>query len=317
MFIIIIFISACTPSSNLESSQNTIEKGVSLSPRSYSSEDFTSFFAKAQETGTIISWAGDWNELQNVESGAPAVVMVLAETYSYTPIIEVQFFQQSEQKLLRPLNEDNLQSYKELTKEFVKKYNPPYLGIGIEVNILYESSSEDFEIYASFYNQLYDEIKEISPETKVFPIFQLERMKGLKGGLFGGENNEKNNEWDLLTKFPKADAIGFTSYPGLIYSEPTEIPEDYYLEIKNYTNKPIFFTEVGWPASLDIEGWQSSEEEQAAFVERIFLLIKDTNTEFIIWSFLYDQETEEPFKSLGLIDKEGNEKLAFETWKSS
>jgi len=29
-------------------------------------------------------------------------------------------------------------------------------------------------------------VKSVSPQTKVFTIFQLEQMKGLNGGLFGG-----------------------------------------------------------------------------------------------------------------------------------
>ena len=67
--------------------------------------------------------------------------MELSQIYSYTPLLEVQFFQQSEKKLLRPLNEENIQSYRETTLAFVEKYQPPYLGIGVEVNILYEFSS--------------------------------------------------------------------------------------------------------------------------------------------------------------------------------
>jgi hypothetical protein len=38
-------------------------KGVSLSPRSSSAEDFTGFFEEAVQAGEIVMWAGDWQEL--------------------------------------------------------------------------------------------------------------------------------------------------------------------------------------------------------------------------------------------------------------
>ncbi len=294
-----------------------IQKGVSISPQSSSPEDFVAFFTKAQETGTVVSWAGDWNELSNIDSGAPAVLIGLSKNYDYTPVLEVQFFQQSEKELLRPFTQENLENYQEITLAFVEKHHPPYLGIGIEVNILYEFSPEDFAGYVQFYDSLYDQIKTISPETKVFPVFQLERMKGLQGGLFGGENSDAHMQWQLLEQFPKADVFGFTTYPGLIYTDPSDIPEDYYLDIKTHTQKEIIFTEIGWTSGSTLEGWESSEEEQALFVERFFALAQESSAQIYIWSFLYDQELEEPFTRLGLIDRQGHEKLAWNSWKSA
>ncbi len=36
-----------------------LKKGVSLSPRSSSQDDFLDFFEKAKQTGKIVMWAGD------------------------------------------------------------------------------------------------------------------------------------------------------------------------------------------------------------------------------------------------------------------
>ena len=35
---------------------------------------------------------------------------------------------------------------------FVEKYKPRYLALGIEVNVLYEKSHTDFELFVQFYN---------------------------------------------------------------------------------------------------------------------------------------------------------------------
>ena len=111
----IILISGCTQKNtqDLDSKQKSQTlKGISLSPKSFESADFTDFFEKAKQTGDIVSWAGDWNELSNVQSGGPTVVASLANVYGYIPIIEAQFFTQSSGMLIRPLDNAKKQIYK-------------------------------------------------------------------------------------------------------------------------------------------------------------------------------------------------------------
>jgi len=289
-----------------------ILKGVSLSPKSFQSNDFTDFFVRARQVGNAVSWAGDWNELSKENNGAK-VVTELSSTYGYIPVVEVQFFKQSDGKLLRALDNATKQSYKNNVVAFVEKYKPKYIGLGIEVNVLYEKSPSDFDEFVSFYSEVYDAIKSVSPNTKVFTVFQLEKMKGMNGGLFGGVNNQSKAEWFLIDKF-KSDIVAFTTYPGLIYKNPSEIPQDYYSEIKSHTNKPVAFTEIGWHSATSPTGWESNESEQAAFVVKFFNLTRGLNKEIEIWSFLYDQSVQEPFNSMGLYYSDGKTKLAWNKW---
>jgi hypothetical protein len=306
------------PAANVSHPANTSSpgtlKGVSLSPKSFQSADFTDFFAKAKQAGSIVSWAGDWNELGNTNNGGPKVVTELSSTYDYTPLVEAQFFTQSSGQLLRPLDDATKASYKKSAADFAEKYKPEYLGLGIEVNILYEKSPADFDKFVQFYGEVYDAVKAKSPGTKVFTVFQLEKMKGLNGGLFGGTSNA---QWSLLDRFQKSDIIAFTTYPGLVYKEPSEIPQDYYSEIKTHTAKPIAFSEIGWHSAASPAGWESSETEQAEFVTTFFNRTKGLDEEFTIWSFLYDQNTIEPFNTMGLYGSNGNAKAAWSAWVSA
>ena len=290
-------------------------KGVSLSPKSFETADFTDFFEKAREAGEIVSWAGDWNELSNAQGGGPTVIATLSSQYKYTPLIEAQFFTQSTGKLLRPLNRTTTENYKRAAVDFAQKFKPKYFGLGIEVNMLYEKSPVDFENFVEFYGEVYDAIKVVSPNTKVFTIFQLEKMKGLNGGLFGGVNDSAKGQWTLIDRF-KSDLMAFTTYPGLIYRNPSEIPQNYYTEIKSFVSKPIIFTEIGWHSDASPAGWESSEVEQAEFIKRFFDLTNELKPEFLIWSFLYDQNTIQPFKSMGLFNSDGSPKLVWKEWIS-
>ena len=305
------------PKEKFQSDGLPILRGVTLSPKSFSSEDFSIFLTYAQEAGTALAWSGDWAELAIEKEDGPEVTMGLSKKYGLTPVIIAQFFTQSSGTLLRPLTDESKKRYLEDAIAFARKYQPPYLALGIEINTLYEKDPPAFEAFVQFFPMAYDSVKAASPSTKVFTVFQLERMKGLHGGLFGGTNDESKAEWFLLEKFMNADIIGFTTYPGLIYRYPSEIPSDYYSEIAKHAKKPVVFTEIGWHSAAKPKGWESSEEEQALFVQFFFNHIDDLRPLFAIWSFLYDQKIQEPFDSAGLIQNDGGGKEAWNAWKKS
>jgi hypothetical protein len=298
---------------SIAKAQLTFDTGVSLSPKSYEATDFNAFFQKAKQAGNIISWAGDWDSL-GAPDKAPEVIAELASIYDYVPLIEAQFFTQSSGQLLRPLNDTIKQNYKNSAIQFANKYKPKYLAFGIEVNILYDKSPADFEDFVEFYGEVCDAVKGVSQNTSVFTVFQLEKMKGLNGGLFGGENNFSKAQWFLLERFPKSDIIAFTTYPSLIFKNCSEIPPDYYSEISAYTTKPIAFTEMGWHTAPTPLGWEGNEETQRDFVRLFFNYTESLNKEIVVWSFLYDQNVTAPFNSMGFFGTDGNPKLAWNTW---
>ena len=314
---IVVLISGCTqqPSAAPDKSAPAAEtlRGISLSPKSFSPQNFTAFFEKAAPVNQVITWAGDWQQLSD-EKAAPSVLAQLSSQYGFKPVIITQFFSQGSKSLLRPLTEETKNSYKTGAVDFAQKFKPEYLGLGIEINILAEASPALFDEYASFFSEVYDAIKQVSPGTKIFTVFQLERMKGLQGGLFGGRSDPSLAQWDLLKKFQKADLIAFTTYPGLIHKSPQEIPEDYYDEIAAQTKKPTAFTEIGWFREGPV-GWESSAEEQAAFIKKFFQISKNTQPHFIVWSFLYDQKIQEPFSTMGLLKNSEETSPAWEAWK--
>ena len=290
-------------------------KGLTFSPLTYDANGINDFFAKAGQSGSIVEWAGDWQDLG--ETGSPATVVQLAADHNLKSMIVVQFFTQSTGQLIRPLNTSNEAHYLSASVSFVSRYKPAYFGMGIEVNLLYEKNATAFAKFVSLYGEAYTQVKAASPATLVFTIFQLERMNGLGGGLYGGINDPSKSEWQILAQFPKDDIAAFTTYPSLVYHAPSEIPNDYYTGIASHTNKSVGFTELGWHSGNVTGGWGSDETTQAEFVTRFFSLSAPLNRAFVVWSFLYDQKTTMPFDTMGLFSLNGTAKQSWPRWLAS
>ncbi|MCE9586057.1 hypothetical protein K8R04_01920 [Candidatus Uhrbacteria bacterium] len=282
--------------------------GVSLTPEAFDGPSFERFMAMVPEAGGVLSWAGEGMELAK-EKSAASVVIGLSKQRTWAPVI-VAGAKASilTDKLKRTILQDAI-------VDFARREQPPYLGVGNEINFSYTSGVDRIAM-VDFFKETYRKIKEASPKTRVFPIFQLEWMKGLKGGLFGGEDDLASAEWDLIGRFPDADLVAFTTYPALAFKSPSDIPVDYYSEIAKHTNKPVAFTEIGWfRVGPKAAGWESSPEEQAEFVKRIPPLIESTKPTFVIWPFLFDQAIGPPFEHMGLLPPTSSTTPGWEAWK--
>lgn len=302
-FVFIILL-ACTPLA--EQSEETL-RGVGLSPKSFQPDDFANFYHHAKKLD-VVMWAGDWIDLEN-EQSAPHVIMELSKQYGYIPVVAVQFFHQRTGQVIRPLDNETLERYKEDAKLFAAKYEPAYLGLGIELNEL--KSEQDLRTFVQLFSETYDAIKSVSPDTQIFTSFQLERMRG-GGGMFGSTNSP---QWNMISLFDKADLIGFTTYPGLVFQSPSDLSPTYYNDILLNVDKPILFSEVAWSVT-SVGQWISGEDEQAAFARRFFDLAMPTKPRMVIWTHMYDQAYAEPFNGLGLRERDGSERLAWNEWVS-
>lgn len=291
--------------------------GFTLSPKNNSPSNFTDFFSHLPKNNAAVSWYGDWLELER-SSGGHSAVAGLARQYNYTPIIDVNAYKGgssvSQMLAIRPITSALASQYTKDAEDFCKKYSPPYFGIGTEVNRIYATSHQDFDTFVGLFNQAADAVHSACPRTKVFTTLQLEYLRGLRGGLYGGVNNEAANDWALLARFNKADLLAFTTYPGIVYHSPADMPPDYYSKISSYTDKPVAFTEVGWPSVISASGWSSSVSKQADFVGNFISQTKSLKPAFSIWSFMYDQNLPDPFAGIGLLNSDGSARPGYSAW---
>jgi len=279
--------------------------GFTLSPSAWTSDGLSEFFDIATETSTALAWVGPWTEL-TAEGGAAEVTYELATRHGLAPVIVVGFADGAVPTVSELLD---------AIGTFLIDREVAYLGVGVEVDVLYENRRETFDWLVSVFPDVVELVHRTSPSTRVFTVFQLEHLRGLRGGLFGGQNDTSDHRLELLSRFPAADAVGFTTYPGLVFTDPTLLPDNYYSAIRDWTDKPIVFTEMGWQAGGELGDWSGTPEAQANYVE-VALPELMQSSELVIWSFLWDQPTHQvAFATMGLIAPEGDRRPALGEWQ--
>jgi len=204
---------------------------------------------------------------------------------------------------------------------FATDYRPPYLGVGNEVNRVWEEDPAAFEAWVAALPEIVDAVRAASPGTQVFATFQYEFLRGLDEITGAG----RVEDWTPLeVAAPHLDLVAFTSYPYFAYDTPDELPADYYAAIAQHTDRPVGFTELGWPsagieplAGSVVEGLGGTPEEQSAFIERLDALLEPVDPAFAMWVWAYDTSAVGPtFESLGLSEEGGEPKPALEAWQS-
>ena len=257
---ILIFLIGCTPATN---------KGVGF----VNSGDFKQSLLDADGAGSYIGFY----TLMDASKDIPEIVAVAYENplkLNSEPIVNVNFFEVRTGTAVANYAGGN---FKQQILNIASKYKPKYIGVGNEVN-LYGNIDE----FALVYNDIYDAVKEASPNTKIFTVFQYDKL----------------NDISIINKF-KLDAVGVTTYPEIVGQKTDSIPADYYSTLKNI-KKPIIFTEMGVSSN------------QISFMDR---MEKEFPNSILIWGLLYDVPSYGfPWDSMGLIKTDGARKDAYIRW---
>lgn len=298
-----------------------LELGVTLSPRGHtttsSADDFIAHY-QDRARGRVRAFHGRWRADVASAGAIPEhalAAMAGAATYGYLPVIGIGWADGSGVPDLASdssaenswLNAETRQEFLAMVTQLAGDHRPPFLFLGNELNIYYESHSEpEWDAWLSELEACADAIHLASPGTLVTTTFQLEFLMGL-GANVGWAGPARWELVDDVSASGKLDAVGFTTYPYLEYDTLGAVPAAHWSSILANYDGPLVFSEVAWPGAAHAP-FPGDELEQADFVSTFLDGIAALDVRYAAWLFDHDwdQELTIPgFASTGLRDNLG------------
>lgn len=305
------------------------QRGVAgLIPRNFPSTeaaDWIAMYEGLEASGPLLGVYGGWFDEIETQGEIPELFQAgaaAARQYRVSTVVGLGTFTEDVRTgKVDPsvdwTDEEAVARYTRTAVAIAREQRPPFIVIGAEMNRMWEQFPAAFDAFAAAWPELYDAVKEASPETEVGTGFQFEFLRG--GGFLSGETHEPS--WDLLDRFDGSiDFIAISSYPYFDYGAPSDLPDDYYAELAERAGLPIAFTELGWPSrplstAPDSE-YGGSADEQVAFALRFAQLIEGLDVRFALWSFQHDiGDIGGPaFESVALRLNDGTAKPVLDIW---
>ena len=214
------------------------------------------------------------------------------------------------------LSEDVQQALVAYAIYVATNYEPEYLAIGVEINMLRDRSPEQFEGFLAAYAQVYDIVKAASPRTKVFPTFQLEDLEGTL-------DRAHPPQWEILDAFAgRMDVLAVSTYPYLAGIRAAgDIRPDYYSQLRSRFAGEIMIAEAGY-SSAPVAGHATvgTERDQEAFLARLLTDSEANGFSAALWvtafDLVYAQEGDAAvLGDVGLRGSDGANKLAWTIWE--
>lgn len=227
----------------------------------------------------------------------------------------------------KALNDPTVKSaYLNYCRRAVAHFEPDYMCIGIEVNELLEHTPSQWPQFVELYNYVYEGLKALHPNLPVFASLTLHNMTNPSW-------NRKRQETEIRKFLPRNDIAAISYYPFMSGgAKKSETPVEGFDWLRRLTDKPIAFTETGYPAeTISLKTFKvvipSDPAKQATYYETLLKRATTDKYLFVI-SFLhrdYDAlwakieasapEAFKVWKDCGLLDENGVARPALEVWK--
>ena len=302
---------------------------MGLLPTPAQGQDFEEVYAQAAQHSEFVPvWSsgagaeGFWDFSQKLSGwwGETFVEGLIRENGMF-PILHFSFIDRNESGALvlktpqslsdATLSDEEWQTlYVESVLDCVRVMKPAYVSTGNEVNRWFEAygaqqgDPNGFQHFVALHERIYDAVKAVSPNTKVFCVFSREIVE---------QYREADMSVLLMFDPSKLDVLMLTSYPYAVSSvnRLSDIPMDYYVEASSYLPDLEFgFSELGW-SSLEAFGGEESQAEFLLNASSVLTVDRGLDLKMFGYCWLHDLDSND---SVGLISYDGVNRQAYEVW---
>jgi hypothetical protein len=207
-------------------------------------------------------------------------------------------------------NSDLRSAFISYAKYLALNYRPAYLALGVEVDLIFINRGDaSFRNFVSLYFEAYDAVKEVSPETQVFPTFEYESVLGIL------DQPPSQPLWPLVARFqPKIDLLALSTFPRSVFGSLRAMPGDYFDAVEGRFDLPVAFYSVGWSSQT---GASTDEVSQLSFLLRMAAAADRLESPFLVWFQAHDlpsSDSSDELSTMGLLDSLGGPKDALRVW---
>lgn len=219
------------------------------------------------------------------------------------------------------------EAYLKYARRMIDFFNPDFLCIGVEVNLLKRDRPQAWNSYLELHRYVYTELKKEFPQLKIFVSLELCSLLGYNDA---DETGQRQALKDIL---PFTDILGISLHPFMSKYLAERVPDDMFTRIRALTEKPIAITETSYPAqkfSLFINGhkadFKGTQNKQREYIRRLLEAAQKDRYLFVVWFAIrdYDQLWQKLdkvdllliWRDTGLFDEAGRPRPGLHVWSA-
>ena len=221
-----------------------------------------------------------------------------------------------------------IHAYINFSKNVIKRFNPDYFNLALEVSELAINDITRFDKFVFFVQQVSASLRAEYPKLKLMLSVAMKSPSSSSASII-------NSQLPKLVKY--IDVVGISVYPYVFFDhddkgDPTNLPNNWLSQIKTISaGKPLAIAETGWIAErLEIPSFNvdisSSESNQSAYLKILFDEAQNLESQFIIWfsivdydalwnSVLAQDDVARIWRDTGLYDENLNPRSALTRWQ--
>lgn len=165
----------------------------------------------------------------------------------------------------RSITEPEVQQvYRQFVQALVSAIHPEYLGLAAETNLIRGASPAT--VYAAVVQMANAAAADVHAMSGAHPVLYASVQADEGWGRLLHNNAYQGVEQDFHD-FPFMEALALSSYPYFVFTDPNDIPADYYTRLANGRTLPVLVVEGGWTSGA-VGNVQSSPQVQARYIRR-------------------------------------------------